>query len=126
MTTLHLAAVVQQPTSFGMTQGNVQRTLQAGDLTVQLPLPMHHYGATGVVAIPVATLIGSAVSLDMTRWDLFDLATNRPVGGMQFRYPDPGADHLVRTVERYVREARQLSTADLQAWVSALVRGESR
>lgn len=126
MTTLHLTAVAQRPTSFGMTQGNVQRTMESGDLTVQLPLPMHHYGTTGVVAIPTATLIGSTISLDLERWDLYDLDTNRPVGGLQFRNPDPAAGVLVRMVERYIREARQLSTDDLNAWVTALVRGESR
>ena len=126
MTTLQLVAVAQRPTSFGTTEGNVQRTLQHGDLTVQLPLPMHHYGTTGVVAIPAATLIGSTVSLDLGCWQVYDLDTNRPVGGLQFRAPDPGTEHLVRAVQRYLREARQLSTDDLNAWVKALVRGESR
>jgi hypothetical protein len=121
MATLHLAAVVQRPTSFGMTQGNVQNTLYDGDRTVLFPMPMYHYGATGVVAMPTATLNGSAVSLDLDSWDLYDLDTNRPVGGLQFRNSDPGVPDLVRLVERYVREARDLSMDDLQAWVAVLV-----
>lgn len=121
MTTLHLVAVAQRPTSFGMTQGNVQRTLQDGERTVTLPLPMHHYGVTGVVAVPAATLSGSVVTLDLDCWDLYDLDANRPVGGLRFRNSDPAAPDLVRIVDGYVREARHLSTSDLEEWVSSLV-----
>jgi hypothetical protein len=128
MAMLHLVPVVERPTSFGATTGNIQVTLQDGDRTVVLPVPMYHYGATGVVAFPHATLTGSVISLNLGNWVVYDLDTNRPTS-LTFCATDPGATNLVRVVESYVRDARHLSTDDLHAWVASLINaagGESR
>jgi hypothetical protein len=91
------------------------------DRTVTLAVPAHAYRDTRVVALPLADLSGSTVTLDLTRWTLFDLDTSRPVGGLRFTTPNPNSPDIVDIVERYVREARHLSTAELTDWATRVV-----
>ena len=96
-------------------------SLVDGELQVQVPNLLHRYGDTGVVAYPAVSLSGSTVSFDLTVWSLVDLATERSVGNLTFSPTEPTSPLMVDIVERYLRDARGLSTFELAAWATRVL-----
>jgi hypothetical protein len=94
--------------------------LSDGDRRLVLNVPFHLYGMTRVAAIPVPTLTGSAVTLDLERWELYDLDRERQIG-MTFNTARPASPEFMAVAERYAREARWLNSTDVRAWVAQVV-----
>ncbi|HEX3778154.1 MAG TPA: hypothetical protein VHX38_00670 [Pseudonocardiaceae bacterium] len=94
--------------------------LSDGDLHMTVAVPMLPLGETRVVLVPVATLSGTTVALDLTSWRLYDAETRRNVG-LMFTTTDPTARRYVSIAERYVRQARHLGIDELADWGARLV-----
>jgi hypothetical protein len=89
--------------------------LSDGERHVTVSVPFHIYGQTRVAAMPEAALSGAMVTLNLERWQLYDLATDRPIG-LTVTTPQPVSPESMALAERYAREARRLGSAELAAW----------
>ena len=122
MSTQHLTLVGQ----ISWTEGYVTATrfaqvpLSDGDLHVMATIPVFPLGQTRVVLVPAASLSGTTLSLDLSRWDMFDLDSGRNVG-IGITSTDPAAPENLRIAERYARDARHLDSQALEEWVAALL-----
>ena len=98
----------------------VRVPLADADRHVTVDVPFHLYGQTRVAAIPVPSLSGSVVSLDLGRWAFYDLDGERVIG-LTFTTPRPASPECMAVADRYVREARHLNDTALRAWVAQLI-----
>jgi hypothetical protein len=122
MSTQHLTLVghINWQESYGIRTQWVQIPMSDGDLHVAATIPMVPLGHTNVALVPMATLSGTTISLDLAKWDLFDLEGGRQVG-ISFTASDPAAPWFRDLAARYVREARHLDSAALSEWVTARI-----
>jgi hypothetical protein len=92
-----------------------------GERHVTVPNLLYRYGDTGMVAAPMVSLSGTTVSYDLSCWNLFDVLAERAVGELTFSNTEPSAALMLDVAERYVREARGLSSFELSAWIVRVV-----
>lgn len=100
--------------------GAVRVPLSDADRHITMDVPFHLYGQTRVAAIPTPSLSGAVVSLDLERWELYDLDAERVIG-LTFTTARPAGPEYMAVADRYVREARHLDGTALRAWVAQLV-----
>ena len=98
----------------------VSLRLSDADRHVTVNVPFHVYGQTRVAAIPSPSLAGATVSLDLERWELYDLVVERLIG-LTFTTARPASPECMAVADRYVREARHLSDTDMRAWTAQVI-----
>lgn len=122
MSTQHLTLVghLKWDTGYATCTQWTQVPMSDGDLHVTATIPMFPLGHTNVALVPLATLSGTTISVDLTEWDMFDLEGGRQTG-LAFTTTDPAHPWFRDLAERYVREARHLDSAALSEWATARI-----